>query len=78
MSRAIIEIINIYQRLFSPDHSFWAKSRYPYGYCRFYPTCSEYTKDAVKKYGAVQGLRIGLFRVLRCNPFAQPGIDHLK
>lgn len=45
--------------------------------CRFYPTCSDYTYQAVEKYGALKGLVLGLFRILRCNPFNEGGIDKL-
>jgi putative membrane protein insertion efficiency factor len=37
--------------------------------CRFYPTCSHYTYQAIYKYGAVKGGVMGFYRVLRCNPF---------
>ncbi|MEE8368476.1 MAG: membrane protein insertion efficiency factor YidD [Thermoanaerobaculia bacterium] len=43
--------------------------------CRFTPTCSEYARLAVLKYGAVRGLAKAARRVLRCNPFHPGGID---
>jgi uncharacterized protein len=43
--------------------------------CRFYPSCSEYTKDAIEKYGALKGSAKGLGRVLRCHPFSRGGYD---
>ena len=43
--------------------------------CKFYPTCSEYTKQAIEKYGAVKGLLLGIARILRCNPFSKGGYD---
>ncbi len=46
--------------------------------CKFYPTCSEYTKQAIEKYGALKGTRLGIFRILRCNPFSKGGYDPLK
>ncbi len=46
--------------------------------CRFIPNCSEYTYEAVKKYGVIKGLWLGLKRVLRCNPKGGSGIDLLK
>ena len=46
--------------------------------CKFYPTCSEYTKQAIEKYGAGKGLILGIFRILRCNPFSKGGYDPLK
>ena len=46
--------------------------------CKFYPTCSEYTKQAIQKYGAVKGSILGIWRILRCNPFSKGGYDPLK
>ena len=37
--------------------------------CRFYPTCSEYTKQAIDKYGIIKGSLKGIKRILKCNPF---------
>lgn len=69
-------LIELYQRLLSPDHS-WLKGRFPYGYCRHYPTCSQYTKEALAKYGLVKGLFLGFKRVLKCNPWVEPKVDLL-
>ncbi|MDD4026824.1 MAG: membrane protein insertion efficiency factor YidD [Candidatus Shapirobacteria bacterium] len=44
-------------------------------YCRFVPTCSEYTYEAVNKYGVLKGLFLGFKRVLKCNRFSKGGID---
>ena len=46
--------------------------------CRFYPTCSEYTLLAVKKYGAGRGCWHGLLRILRCHPFSKGGYDPVR
>ncbi len=43
--------------------------------CRYYPTCSEYTKAAISKYGSFLGIAKGAFRLLRCNPFSKGGYD---
>ena len=43
--------------------------------CRYYPTCSDYTLEAVERFGAGRGLVLGFLRVLRCNPFARGGLD---
>jgi len=47
----------------------------PPGTCRFYPTCSHYTYQAIYKYGALKGTLMGIWRVLRCNPFNPGGYD---
>ena len=43
--------------------------------CRYVPTCSEYAMEAVERYGAVRGMLMALWRVLRCHPFARGGYD---
>lgn len=65
----------VYQKTLSPDHSFWAKTVYPQGYCKFQPTCSEYTRQALLKYGLVKGSFKGLGRIFRCNPWSKGGND---
>ena len=47
-------------------------------HCKYYPTCSEYTKQAIQKYGALKGSLKGFYRILRCNPFSKGGYDPLK
>lgn len=46
--------------------------------CRFTPTCSEYTKQAIEKYGTIKGLFLGMKRVGKCNPFFEGGYDPVK
>ncbi len=46
--------------------------------CKFYPTCSEYTKQAVLKYGVCKGTFLGIKRIVRCNPFSKGGYDPVK
>ena len=46
--------------------------------CAFYPTCSEYSKQAIEKYGALRGIYLGLRRILRCHPWQKNHIDPLK
>lgn len=43
--------------------------------CRFYPTCSEYTKEAIEVYGAFKGGYMGVKRILKCHPFHEGGFD---
>ena len=44
-------------------------------HCRFVPSCSEYTYEAVKKYGVIKGLFLGFKRILKCNPLSKGGVD---
>lgn len=46
--------------------------------CRFEPTCSEYAREALQKYGLWKGLLLSLWRVLRCNPYSRGGYDPVK
>ncbi|HVY67562.1 MAG TPA: membrane protein insertion efficiency factor YidD [Patescibacteria group bacterium] len=73
-AQAAVSAISIYQKLLSPDHS-WLKARYPYGYCRHYPSCSAYAKQAITKYGLLKGGFLAAARVSRCNPLASPRVD---
>ena len=59
---------------------FYQKAISPYlpHTCRYYPTCSEYSKEAIKKYGAFKGLLKSIWRILRCNPFSKGGYDPVR
>lgn len=46
--------------------------------CVFYPTCSEYTKEAIKKYGILKGISLGFLRIIRCHPWQKNHIDPLR
>lgn len=46
--------------------------------CKYYPTCSEYAKQAIEKYGPLKGTWLGIKRFLKCNPFSKGGYDPLK
>jgi len=62
----LILLVRAYQILLSPLFG---------GCCRFNPTCSAYTIEAVKKYGALKGGWLGVKRILRCHPFGGYGDD---
>lgn len=66
MSKLLIGLIHFYQRAISP---FLGKQ------CRFYPTCSQYTAEAIQTYGAWKGLGLGVKRILKCHPFHPGGWD---
>ena len=72
MKNILIKIIEWYQKNIS------SYLEYKNIRCKFYPTCSEYTKQAIEKYGAVKGIALGIKRILRCNPFSKGGYDPLK
>jgi putative membrane protein insertion efficiency factor len=74
LKKAVLAAIRWYQATFSPDHG-PQKHRYPYGYCRFTPTCSEYGYAAIEKYGVLKGGVMTLWRIMRCNPWNKGGYD---
>ena len=46
--------------------------------CRFYPTCSQYSLEAFKKYGLIKGMFLTIKRILKCHPFHPGGYDPLE
>ncbi|MEK7585666.1 MAG: membrane protein insertion efficiency factor YidD [Patescibacteria group bacterium] len=68
MTKIIIWLVNTYQKTPLRSHSS----------CVFLPTCSEYTKDAVLKYGTIKGIYLGFIRICRCHPFQKNHYDPLK
>ncbi|OGM89660.1 membrane protein insertion efficiency factor YidD [Candidatus Wolfebacteria bacterium RBG_13_41_7] len=69
--------IRAYQRTFSKDHGMF-KHLYPYGFCRFRPTCSDYAIDAINKYGFIKGGLLSAWRILRCHPWSKGGYDPVE
>lgn len=69
MKKIIIHLIRFYQKFVSP-------LKLPS--CRFYPTCSEYALQAVKKYGVVAGSYKAVKRILRCHPLHPGGYDPVE
>lgn len=68
MAKILIKLINLYQKI--P-----LKAHYS---CVFIPTCSEYTKQAIEKYGVLKGLGKGIRRILRCHPWQKNHYDPVK
>lgn len=67
-------MIKFYQFFFSFDHSFWAKNT-PYRVCIHEPSCSQFTYEAIDRFGLIKGSIMGFFRILRCNPLSRGGHD---
>jgi len=74
MKKILIYLVNLYQKTFSPDTGV-KKEMNPHGFCKYYPSCSEYMKQSIQKRGAIIGLLKGIWRILRCNPFSKGGVD---
>jgi putative membrane protein insertion efficiency factor len=68
MKRAALLAIRLYQLTLAPLVG---------GQCRFYPSCSTYTREAIDKYGLFKGVILGSRRLLRCHPFHPGGVDHV-
>lgn len=66
MNKLLIGLVNVYKKFISPVLP---------PTCRYYPTCSTYMIDALKKHGAILGLIMGISRIIRCNPFIKGGVD---
>lgn len=66
MGRVLVALIRVYQKVISP--MFGPR-------CRYYPSCSNYAVEAIRTHGAVRGSLLAGWRVLRCNPFSNGGVD---
>lgn len=66
MNKLALILIRIYQSFISPLLG---------PHCRYVPTCSEYAREALEKYGFVKGSYLAVRRLLRCNPFSKGGYD---
>ncbi len=64
--RALVVLVRAYQRVVSP--------LFPPS-CRFYPSCSEYARQALAKHGVMKGLWLSVKRVLKCHPWHPGGPD---
>lgn len=76
MKKLILMLIRFYQKTISPDHGFIFPGSTILR-CRFYPSCSQYTHEAIDRYGVAKGILKSIWRILRCNPFSEGGIDFL-
>ena len=69
----LILIVIVYQKTLSPDYGL-IKVLYPHGYCKFYPSCSEYTRQTLIKDG-IKGLPKIVLRIIKCRPGTAGGLD---
>lgn len=65
----LLSLLHFYQRVVSPVLP---------SACKFYPTCSEYARQAISRYGAVRGSGMAAWRLLRCRPFSAGGYDPVE
>lgn len=72
----VLSAIRIYQKTLSFDHGF-PRFLFPQGFCRFRPSCSEYTYQAIERFGVIKGVSMALWRVIRCNPWSCGGNDEV-
>ena len=68
-SKCALAFIRWWQKYISPIYG---------DVCRFKPTCSHYTYEAIEKYGLLKGSCMGFWRICRCNPFNKGGYDPVK
>lgn len=73
----ILRLIRIYQKTKLFRNSLLKQLYLTDASCRFKPTCSEYTYQAVEKYGVINGLFKGIKRIIRCHPWNKGGYDPL-
>jgi hypothetical protein len=66
MKKLVIALLRGYQYAISP---MLGRS------CRFYPSCSDYTLEAIERHGALRGMVLGIRRLIRCHPWHPGGFD---
>jgi hypothetical protein len=69
MRKLIVSILRFYK---------WTLSPMLPSACRYHPSCSDYMRQAVEKYGAARGLWMGIKRIARCHPFHAGGLDPVR
>ena len=66
MKKAALFLLRFYKKAISPIIG---------NHCRFHPSCSAYTYEAIEKYGIRKGIHLGTKRLLKCHPFHPGGVD---
>jgi hypothetical protein len=75
--RLVVLAIRLYQKTLSPDHG-PLRQYHSHGFCRFSPSCSDYGREAIERYGVIKGGLMTSGRILRCNPWNKGGYDPVK
>lgn len=78
MKNFILKAIRIYQKASFLHKPIFKTFFLTDSVCRFRPTCSDYTYQAIEKYGILKGSWIGIKRIVRCHPWARGGYEPLK
>jgi uncharacterized protein len=74
VKKILLLLIKLYQKTLSRDTG-WLSYVYSERACRYFPTCSQYTYEAIDRFGIFKGGWMGLKRILRCHPWAEGGLD---
>lgn len=74
MKRIALLLIKIYQKTLSTNHG-WLGYIVSEQFCRFHPSCSQYTYEAINRFGIIKGGWLGLKRIIRCHPWNDGGYD---
>jgi len=78
IKKILIFFVKLYQKILSPDHSFWAKIMNKTPYCKHIPSCSEYMIESIEKKWVIIWTTKWIFRIARCMPWNKWGYDPVE
>jgi putative membrane protein insertion efficiency factor len=78
MKNVVLKLITLYQKTSFLNNELFKMLFMTDQVCKFEPTCSRYTYQAVEKYGVLKGGFLGIKRIIRCHPFSKGGYDPVK